>query len=284
MHDIFCFTDIHGQYDLYRAIMDYCYEQDPEAMIIFCGDAIDRGKDGYRIMNELLDNPHVVYLMGNHEDMFCKAARQIKELFGFKNPVRENVMKVLSSTMNFDYKYHHIQDSLYNGGIFTLTDWVMDGMPIELVERIEKLPLTFSTDTCDFCHSACVHRSFENVAWAEYNREEPDSYCAESLIWGRTGLGFGWAPNRTAIFGHTPVPLLSTYVHVNWNKDEKVRPIKFYGEKDKMELAPTETGAKIDMDTGAVFTNRIFVLNVLTMKAQGFEKKDKVEKIEVIQF
>ena len=50
MHDIFFFTDIHGMYDLYRAIMDFCNEQDPEAMIIFGGDACDRGKDGYKIM------------------------------------------------------------------------------------------------------------------------------------------------------------------------------------------------------------------------------------------
>ena len=42
---------------------------------------------------------------------------------------------------------------------------------------------------------------------------------------------------------------------------------------------------KIDMDTGAAFTNRAFVLNYLTMKAQGFEmKNDSVKKIEVIQF
>lgn len=74
MHDIFYFTDIHGMYDLYRAIMDYCNEQDPEAMIIFGGDACDRGKDGYKIMKELLDNPQVLYLKGNHEDLFVHAA------------------------------------------------------------------------------------------------------------------------------------------------------------------------------------------------------------------
>ena len=54
MHDIFCFTDIHGVRPLYDAIMNYCNEQDPEATIIFCGDAMDRGYDGYAIMKELL--------------------------------------------------------------------------------------------------------------------------------------------------------------------------------------------------------------------------------------
>ena len=70
MHDIFTFGDIHGMYDLYKAIMDYCNEQDPEATIVFLGDACDRGKDGYRIMKDLLNHSNVVYLKGNHEDMY----------------------------------------------------------------------------------------------------------------------------------------------------------------------------------------------------------------------
>jgi len=284
MHDIFCFTDIHGQYDLYRAIMDFCKEQDPKATIIFCGDACDRGLDGYLIMNELLANPQVVYLKGNHEDMFCKAARQIKASFGTLVPDKNTVSQIISSTMTMGYEYNDIQNSLYNGGLSTLTDWVMDGSPMSFVEKIENLPLTFSTENCDFCHSACVYKSFELIAEAEYNNTQKDKYCADSLIWGRTGLGFGWAPNRTAIFGHTPIVFLPEYVHIKADVNKKIQPVKYYGEKSKMSIAPDQTGAKIDMDTGAVFTKRAFVLNVLTMKAQGFEKKDKVEKIEVIQF
>ena len=51
------------------------------------------------------------------------------------------------------------------------------------------------------------------------------------------------------------------------------------------EFMPNMTGWKLDMDTGAVFTGRAFVLNILTMQAQGFEEKnDTIKKIEVIQF
>ena len=39
MHDVFYFTDVHGCYDLYRAAMNYCLEQDPECTIIYGGDA-----------------------------------------------------------------------------------------------------------------------------------------------------------------------------------------------------------------------------------------------------
>ncbi len=114
MHDIFFFTDIHGMYDLYRAIMNYCNEQDPEAMIIFGGDACDRGRHGYKIMKELLDNPYVVYLRGNHEEMFCNAAREIKEQFEIVDMERHEMRSILYTTLNFDNRFLAIQHSLSN--------------------------------------------------------------------------------------------------------------------------------------------------------------------------
>ena len=144
MHDVFYFTDIHGACPLFDAIMNFCKEQDSESTIIFGGDAIDRGSDGYQIMKELLNNPKVVYLKGNHEDMFTKAAREIKAMFNFENRPREDIRKVLNACRNFDYKYANIQDSLYNGGMSTLLDWIEDGMPMDIVERVEYLPLTFT--------------------------------------------------------------------------------------------------------------------------------------------
>lgn len=289
MHDIFAFTDIHGMYDLYKAIMDYCHKQDPEATIIFCGDACDRGRDGYKIMHELLDNPYVVYLQGNHEDMFCKAAREIKERFGFENPVRESVEKTLKACRYFDYKYAAIQNSLGNGGLCTLTDWVMDGMPLDFVERIENLPLTFSTDTMDFCHAAGVYRVFEEASSAEYEGKSVDEYTKESLIWSRSAFSYGWKANRTCVFGHTPIPYLLEDLEINLQTDDKVQPYKYVGDLGKERGF---TGSKIDMDTGAAFLGYAYVLNCLTMKVQGFIDTDinnkeiknhNIEQIEVIQ-
>ncbi len=277
MKDIHCFSDIHGVWALYKAIMDYCQKQDSEGTILFLGDAIDRGPDGYRIMKELLNNPRVIYLMGNHEDMFTKAARQIKEMFNFENAERAKVKTVLSACKNFDYKYAAIQDSLYNGGMPTLLDWVMDGMPMDLIERIEKLPHTFSYENLDFCHSGGLYTTFKRVADCEYDMSPIDQYDADAIIWNRSALDIGWAPDRTVIFGHTPVPYLPDFANV---KVDKICPIKYAPTTN-----PVYTGDKLDIDTGAVFTGIAYVLNILTMKAQGFELKDnQVEKIEVIQF
>lgn len=275
--DIFCFTDIHGCRPLFDAIMNYCHKQDPEGMVLFLGDAIDRGTDGYSIMKELLANPQVVYLKGNHEDMFVQAAREIKEKFNFEGADRDRVQTVLSACKAFNYKYAAIQDSLYNGGMPTLLDWIMDGMPMSLIERIEKLPRTFSYEDKDFCHSGGIYQTFQRVSECEYKMTAPDSWDTDAIVWNRTALGIGWAPNRMVIFGHTPVPYLPGYINI---QVEKVQPIKYAPTSN-----PVYIGEKLDMDTGAVFTGKAYVLNVLTMRAQGFElKNDKVEEIEVIQF
>lgn len=281
MHDIFFFTDIHGMYDLYRAIMNYCNEQDPEATIIFGGDACDRGPDGYRIMKELLDNPYVIYLKGNHEDMFVKAAREIKEMFNFEGADEEKIHKALNACKHFDYKFAAIQDSLYNGGLVTLTDWILDGMPLDIVARIKNLPLTFSYNDVDFCHAGSTYKTFKEVADLEYEGKEIPSWDAEYLLWSRTTINTGWAPNRTCIFGHTPTPYLEDYLDkFKWPENCEITPV-LYTRNTISEM----TGEKIDMDTGAVFTGRAYVLNVLTMQAQGFKLKDnKIEKIEVIKF
>ena len=281
MHDIFFFTDIHGMYDLYRAIMDYCNEQDPEATIIFGGDACDRGPNGYRIMKELLDNPYVIYLKGNHEDMFVKAAREIKEMFNFEGADKEKIHKVLNACKHFDYKFAAIQDSLYNGGLATLTDWILDGMPLDIVARIKNLPLTFSYNDIDFCHAGSTYKIFKEVADLEYEGKEIPSWDAEYLLWSRTTINIGWAPNRTCIFGHTPTPYLEDYLDkFKWPENCEITPVLY-----TRNTIPEMTGEKIDMDTGAVSTGRAYVLNVLTMQAQGFKLKDnKIEKIEVIKF
>ncbi len=282
MHDVFYFTDIHGNRPLFDAIMNYCHEQDEDVTIIFGGDAIDRGKDGYAIMKELLNNSHVVYLKGNHEDMFTKAAREIKELFNFENTNEEKIHKTLNACKHFDYKYAAIQDSLYNGGLVTLTDWILDGMPMDMIERIEHLPFTFSYEDKDFCHAGSIYTTFSKVAKAEYEGTEVSTWNSDSLLWSRTTLDIGWAPNRMCIFGHTPVPYLEDYVSgIKWSEDCNVIPVLYKGT-----VNPIMTGWKLDMDTGAVFLGRAFVLNVLTMKAQGFKENSEhlVEKIEVIQF
>jgi len=287
VHDLFYFTDVHGCYPLFHAAMDYCTKQDPECMIIYGGDACDRGHDGYKIMKELLDNPRVLYLKGNHEDLFVHAALAIKK--DFHDRLDEDVIwNYLYHCEIKDYGDSAIQLALYNGGFHTLKDWMMDGMSKEFVDRINKLPLTFSYEDLDFCHAGGRYKEFCNAANAEYNGEWVNKDDFMILVWDRVYLGHGWQPGRTCIFGHTPTIHLPTkYYGVNKSIAE-IHPCAYVATLDNKW-----NGRKIDMDTGAFASGKLYVLNCLTMKAQGFREIDfeneeisehEVEKIEVIQF
>lgn len=70
----YAFTDIHGNYNLWLAIKNYCKEDD---IIYFLGDAIDRGPDGIKIMQEMFNDKRIIYILGNHEDMFLDYVKDI---------------------------------------------------------------------------------------------------------------------------------------------------------------------------------------------------------------
>ena len=279
MHDIFFFTDIHGTYDLYEAIIDYCMKQDPKCTIIFGGDACDRGRRGYKIMKELLDNPNVVYLKGNHEDMFVQAAREINERFDFLSKDREYVKVRLSTTLTFDYKYPDIQLAIYNGGLETLIDWICDGASMEFVDRIDKLPLTFSYEQYDFCHAGGIYKVFSRVANAEYNNTHITDKDKQTMLWDRSSWSIGWETGRICVQGHTPTVYLRSK---EYGKDKSLgnaHPCawigEFYGDDEKYK------GWKLDMDTGAYQSGRAFIFNVLTQEVIGFGKK--LDDIEVVE-
>ncbi len=63
-------TDLHGNYEIWKAIQEYLKEDDT---LIYLGDAIDRGDRGWEIFTELLEDERVVYIKGNHEDMMYQA-------------------------------------------------------------------------------------------------------------------------------------------------------------------------------------------------------------------
>lgn len=249
-------------------------------MIIYGGDACDRGPDGYKIMRELLENPQIVYLKGNHEDMFVAAARFI--LNDYHGPMDEQVIKnYLYSLAIKDNCVSQIINCIYNGGMPTLTSWMAAGMPNDFVSQIDKLPLTFSTDTIDFCHAGTIPKVFNRVAEDEYNGDIPDREDAELLLWDRNMLGYGWAPNRICVYGHTPTPHLPAKYYGKDKSLSKAHPCKYVGNLDERL-----TGAKVAMDVATANTNKLYVLNCLTLKAQGFvynEKNNRVEEIEVIQ-
>ena len=278
MHDVFFFTDIHGQYHLYDAIINDCFALDPECTVVFGGDACDRGPDGYKIMRELLDNPRVVYLKGNHEAMFVLAARELLKNKDQFTTDEASMQAFLLQTLDKYFPAIHLH--ILNDGARTLIDWVMHGMDEEFVNTIDNLPLTFSYENIDFCHAGSTYNDFKVVADAEYEHRFIWQKDKDAMLWDRKNLALGWATGRICVFGHTPATLLPTGIY---GRDQSMLHVHPCAWQDKMHAIDKRGGWKIDMDTGAVWSNRAYVLNCLTMKVVGYEDCRDTEGNSVIK-
>jgi len=274
MHDVFYFTDIHGRLELFNTIRKWCLEQDEDCTIIYGGDAIDRGPDGYTIMKELLEDPRIVYLYGNHEDLFIQAADAIigrysanDELYNYLHSCDENRAKSIIHTMNGIYN-EAVRSHLFNGGESTLIGWLLDGADEEIVDKIRDLPRTFKYENLDFSHAGGSIEAFEEVYNAEYNGKPRDIFYERELIWDREHFAYGWANDRICIHGHTPTIYLPKSIYGNDLSEKNIHPC-CWGEK--LGAKDKRGGLKIDMDTGITFIGRAFVLNCLTMNVTRFD-------------
>ena len=256
MHDVFFFTDTHGRKDLFDSMRTWCYEQDPNCTIIFGGDAADRGPDGYNIMKILLFDPQIIYLKGNHEDMFVNAARALKHKVSKDHKYTYEEAKTV-----IRYAYSRDDDiflACENGARPTLISYIMDGAPIEIVEEIDKLPTAFRYNNIDFCHAGYTPEGFKNMYEDEFAKVPPhDTFAKEGIIWDRKHLEDSWAEGRICVFGHTPVQYLRLPKYDIYPSDYRTTPTKWAN--------------KIDMDTGMVFSNVGYVLNVHTLQTIQFE-------------
>lgn len=70
MNKTYVCADLHGMYDLWVQIRDFLDSTDT---LYVLGDATDRGPDGWKLLKELLANPQVKYIKGNHDQMMIES-------------------------------------------------------------------------------------------------------------------------------------------------------------------------------------------------------------------
>ena len=276
-HNVYYFTDIHGKYEIFSAIRNWCKQQDPECTIIYGGDAADRGPDGYKIIKELLSDPQIIYLYGNHEELFVRAA---DELIGqhacsdakykeFHSHTNENTVKTLLETTTTDNVFIH----MYNEGYCTLRDWILDGANEDLIDALRRLPRTFSYEYIDFCHAGSVYSLFQEAQNCEYFHQMIPYSTEQDIIWNRSMLALGWETGRICVHGHSPTILLPASVYGRDKSIAHIHPCAWQDQMGKTGLAK-RGGWKIDMDTATAFSGRTYVINCLTMEVTGFQDKN----------
>ena len=251
MNKTYACSDLHGMYNLWKQISEYCDETD---IIYFLGDACDRGPNGVKLMIELLKDPRVKYIKGNHEDLVTLYVPYMLE-------------------GHFEYYPEWIR----NGGDATWNDLskFSEEYILYLVRQLNKLPLNATYVNKQGQEIFLSHSGTDlNYTKRDYElRGRANQY----LIWDRNHIYFEHPTdekfkNVYQVHGHTPIPYL-----------ENKLGLTFSERKQKLEALNYCGGRKIDIDLGCFATAKTALIDLddLTnvkyfydLEALGGEKYD----------
>lgn len=244
--NIYAFSDLHGNYNLFKQIKGFLKENDT---VICLGDCCDRGTNGIKIIQEILKDSRFIYLMGNHEAMLVDAID--------KSLIQDNI-----SFKHFD-KYD-MEILKHNGTLSTLREYQL--LPEEerkyIFQKLLTLPALAIHKTRDgkeifLCHAGADGRTIFNQ-----NSDE------KILYWDRKHIATKeWDienyPNTYIIHGHTPVQTMGYY-----NKEYQKKPILY-------TVQTYCSGHKINIDLATPSTNKIALINIETFEVKYFTDEEE---------
>lgn len=238
----FVYTDLHGNYNLFKQIQNYLGDND---RAICLGDNCDRGPDGIKIIQETLQDSRITYLQGNHEAMLVDAVR--------KSQHNGNISFRMFDDADMEILRH-------NGTTPTLQ--ALQLLPQEerdnLIEKLDKLPISAFVTGKDGCTVFLSHAGCHPPMLHEMDRDE----TLFKLIWDRKHIAkeaFHYVGNDELyiVHGHTPVQTLRFY-----NKQ-----LRNY---DKAEIVRYCEGHKIDLDICTPETNKVALFDLSTFEVIYF--------------
>lgn len=236
---VYACSDLHGCLWAWNAIKNFLR---PEDKLYFLGDAADRNDDGWQIMKELLADPRVVYIKGNHEDLLLDA-------IGNCRPKTFNAN---------DFHWDNAMNTWFlNGGEPTYNAYLKDTERFTVIHQLKNLPFitvyhNANNENVILCHAGCNYHDIDNLT-------------EEDAIWDRNHyITNRWdGPSNTYIIhGHTPIPYLmeSQEDFARWNETEFDVP-----KTENWEGAYWYAGGhKCCIDCGTAFTDQCVLLNLDT--------------------
>ena len=232
MYKTYACTDLHGMYNLWQQIKEYLHETDT---LYFLGDACDRGEDGLKIIYELLKDPRVIYLKGNHEDIFTIVAPELME-----------------------GHYENYSWWTMNGGTQTIKGFLKLEEPSQrwLLKKLENLPETATYinkggQEIFLCHAGTRPDMTK--------RELQLMGIKDPYIWDRKHLHAPWPQdekydNKYIVHGHSPVKYVCKGV-------------------DGTSILNYSRGHKFDLDLASFYTRRIALFDLDTLTVEKYFKE-----------
>lgn len=186
-------SDIHGMYRKFKKMLELIEFSDNDTLYII-GDIVDRGDEPIQILQDMMQRPNVIPLLGNHELLALNALSAISEFIDSNGFVTDESLE-----FNKDYLLWQM-----NGCRTTLEG--LGRLNKEQRRKIIGYMRSFAlhkTVTIGKTTFVLVHAGFEN-----FSKERPfDDYTPDELVWCRhiPDERYFEDENTYVATGHTPV-------------------------------------------------------------------------------
>ena len=177
----YVFSDLHGQYELWKQIKDFIKPND----LVYClGDCADRGPAGWKIIKEVMDTPNIIYIRGNHEQFIIDEDQWLWS---------------------------------YNGGAPTIADWdtASEEEYKKVKDFLEKTDLIATYSRSDGKTIALCHAGF-NPEIILYHDDEDLLWDRNHI---RYEWPQGW-DDLYIIHGHTPIQYMREFTRLGEPRPE----------------------------------------------------------------
>lgn len=173
MAKVYCVSDLHGQYDIFKRIKEFMKEDD---VCYVLGDCVDRGPGSIKILLDIMVDKRFKMILGNHEQMMLEALDSAEE-----------------GVMDFQHWYG-------NGGYKTHMELMKyeRGTQLAILSFIRKLPVKL-----EYKDVVLTHAGY-SFSLEEYVLDE------DRLLWDRSHLTSAAKSKlgKVQVHGHTPTPLI----------------------------------------------------------------------------
>ena len=238
MNKTYAIADLHGRKDLWH---EFALELDENDKVYVLGDAIDRGPDGIELLQILMKDPRVTFLKGNHEEMLYNS---IEEQHYNNSPWWEP--QPLEQTAFYQW--------VCNGGDITYEQFMaLDAdKRCKILNYISDAPSYAVYDNKNqqqilLSHSGASLKEFRKIVFNRCSIREQSNI----LLWNREHFKQNEKINDNIyiVHGHTPIDFMLPHAG-----------------KASERILRYNNGHKINLDIGAVWINKLAVLDLDTLE------------------
>ena len=131
-------SDIHGCYEPYQALLDKIHFSDQDELYVL-GDAMDRGPEPMKVIQDLMMRPNAIYIVGNHDYMMLNTLRRLTVEI-----TEENYADYLTSEDLMNYSCWLLDGGQITANQFralpreeqrAVLDYLSDGLTYEVIEE-----------------------------------------------------------------------------------------------------------------------------------------------------